>query len=180
MSGKRSDRDRPEPTPALASRHVGVPHVVTQIGPVLALLCRSGLTLDAVYTLDQAFERATHGERRLGLLVVLAPDIDVRLPGGVREALADVVAQYQGAIAGTAVAFEGRGFTATIVRSVVTAIAMMSAVRFPYKVEDRAERGVEWLAGQLGTVSPLAQSQLHALLQDWRAASPPLPRPERS
>jgi len=184
MSGNRSDPDQQEPTPALSrdgtpTSGLAAPHVVTQIGPVVALLCRTGLTREAVRELAQAFERGTQDNpsRRFGLLVVLAPDIDVRLPGGVREALANVVAQYQGVIAATAVAFEGKGFTATIVRSVVTAIALMSSIRFPYKVEDGAERGLEWLIGQLGPVGPLAQGQLYALLGGWRAAHPPIPPP---
>lgn len=183
MSGNPPDRDPHEPRPALfsgsASTSAPAPHVVTQVGPVVLLLCRAGLTVDAVHALAQVFDRGTRAEptRRLGLLVVLAPDIDVRLPSGVREALAKVVGQYQLAIAATAVAFEAKGFTATIVRSVVTAIALMSSVRFPYKVEDGAERGLEWLVGQLGGVSPLALSKLHVLLQDWRAAHSPIPRP---
>jgi hypothetical protein len=184
MSGNRPERERQQPTPALSSDrlptiHLGAPHVVTHVGPVVALLCRTGLTRQAVAALAQVFERSARENpaRRSGLLVVLAPHIDVRLASDVREALAQVVAQYQGGIAATAVAFEGKGFTATIVRSVVTAIAMMSSVRFPYKVEDSAERGLEWLIGQLGVVGPLAQGQLYGLLSEWRAAHPSIPVP---
>lgn len=176
MSGNRSDRDKRRPTPTQppggTAQPVPPPHVVTQIGPVIALLCRAGITKEAVHELAQAIERGTHGSppRRIGLLVVLAPDIDVRLPGSVRDAMSQLVAQYQAGIAATAVAFEAKGFTATIVRSVVTAIALTSSIRFPYKIEDSADRGLEWLIEQLGGAAPAAQAKLQHLLRDWRAA----------
>jgi hypothetical protein len=175
MSGNQSDRDKQEPTPAQpqdGTTRPAAPHVVTQIGPVIVLLCRAGITKEAVHELAQAIERGTQGSlpRRVGLLVVLAPDIDVRLPGTVRDAMSQLVAQYQAGIAATAVAFEAKGFTATIVRSVVTAIALTSSTRFPYKIEDSAERGLQWLIEQLGGAGPVAQAKLQQLLREWRAA----------
>lgn len=179
MSGKQRGGN-PVPTPALSSARAPralAPHVVSREGPVVALLCRAGITLAAVHALSQAFDRATEDpRRRIGLLVVLAPDIDVRLPTGVREAMARLVNQHQHAIAATAVAFEGRGFKATIVRSVVTAIAIMSSIRFPYKVEDGAERGIAWLVAQLGPdVATATERQLYALIQGWRSVHPSIP-----
>jgi len=79
--------------------------------------------------------------------------MDLQVGSGVRRELARVLKVYGPDIGAAAIVYEGLGFKATIVRSVVTAIALTSHNQFPYRVFAGVDPAMQWLAGKVAGVT---------------------------
>ncbi|HBQ16494.1 MAG TPA: hypothetical protein DEF51_36955 [Myxococcales bacterium] len=66
-------------------------------------------------------------------------------PGEVREQLARVMLSFGQKVARSALVFEGTGFRAAAVRSVVSGISLVRPMPYPHRVFDRAESGLMFL-----------------------------------
>lgn len=73
-------------------------------------------------------------------------------------------------VKGSAICFEGTGMRATIVRSVVTGLTIMSQPPFPHKVFASLDEGVTFVNQHLGAagVPTLDNSRVVSELEEWR------------
>ena len=80
------------------------------------------------------------------------------------SALATMLKDNEQRIVASAVVFEGAGFRASVIRSVVIGISMLSRPKCPHMVFASPEAGIEWLSGYepLGGGSPRSGRSQHA------------------
>jgi hypothetical protein len=90
--------------------------------------------------------RARHPEQLLSYLVVAETGVGTQMRAEVRAAVAAMLRDHQKAIAGSVIVFEGTGFRAAIVRSVVAAINLVSRLEFPSSVQSDLASAARWLA----------------------------------
>jgi hypothetical protein len=94
--------------------------------------------------------RTRHPQDKLSYLVVAETGVGIQMPSDVRAALAAMLREYQKAIVGSAIVFEGTGFRASIVRSVVAAINIASRLEFPSSVQSDLASAARWLVEKGG------------------------------
>jgi hypothetical protein len=82
---------------------------------------------------------------RFGYLVVVQPNAGTQMPGPVRTELSAMLRAHEKRIIGSAIAFEGKGFGAAIVRSVVSAIQLALQPPYPVKVTSDVLSAAQWL-----------------------------------
>ena len=68
----------------------------------------------------------------------------------VRDALAAMLKENEARIVASAVVFEGTGFRASVIRSIVIGISMLSRPKCPHTVFASVNEGVAWLGSRLG------------------------------
>lgn len=101
----------------------------------------------------------------VGLLTVVEANAPV--PGAdVRKALAAVLADFSRSIKVSAVVFEGQGFSAAAVRSVVTGLTLIARQAYPHKVFASLAEAGAWMIPQLPR--PVTQNELAAALTSIR------------
>jgi hypothetical protein len=84
----------------------------------------------------------------VGLITIV--EADAPLPSGrAREDLAKFMADNNQVIKTSVVVFEGTGFRAAAVRSVVTGLTMLARQAFPHKVFSAADVALEWFREQM-------------------------------
>jgi hypothetical protein len=89
--------------------------------------------------------RTRRPKEKFSYLAVVESRAGTNMPAEVREALSALLREYQSAIAGSAIVFEGTGFRASIVRSVVAAINLASRLEFASTVESDLGTAARWL-----------------------------------
>ena len=94
--------------------------------------------------------RTRHPQDKLTYLVVAEAGVGTQMQSDVRAAVAAMLRDHQDAIAGSAIVFEGTGFRASIVRSVVAAINLASRLDFPSSVHSDLASAAAWLAERGG------------------------------
>ena len=94
--------------------------------------------------------RTRRPQDKLSYLVVAETGVGVNMPSDVRTALQTMLRDYQDAIFGSAIVFEGTGFRAAIVRSVVAAINLASRLEFPSTVQSDLASAARWLVDNGG------------------------------
>jgi hypothetical protein len=94
--------------------------------------------------------RTRQPQDKLSYLVVAEAGVGTQMRSDVRAAVAAMLREYQKAIVGSAIVFEGTGFRAAIVRSVVAAINLASRMEFPSSVQSDLEGAARWLVEKGG------------------------------
>ena len=101
----------------------------------------------------RGMQEAVRGARADGglLAMTVVTDQAPMPPSEVRDQLARAMASFEGDVVSSALVFEGTGFRAAAVRSVVSGISLVRKMPYPHRVFDRAESGLMFLrdAGQL-------------------------------
>lgn len=145
----------PAPRPPLAapapdeSRLVGTnaDFAVAALGSYVILVWRKRIADQGVVWAHRAFadQRRAHPNDKISFLTVVQADCELSTPPEVRKGLAELLSTYKDNLAGAAIAFEGEGFRMTMVRSIITAINMMTRTRFPNSVFSNTTEAIDWL-----------------------------------
>lgn len=104
---------------------------------------------------------------KFGYLAIVESRAGTNMPADVRDALTLLLREYQGAIAASAIVFEGTGFRASIVRSVVSAINLATRLEFSSTVESDLTVGASWLMDRVKG-SKLTATSLVAAVNGFR------------
>lgn len=125
--------------------HWGSTDLVACAGPCI-------ITVSVAITLP-ALNALGRGMAQLGLRYAKIASFSVsdRTTGGAidpacRQELIDLTRKFTRILSGTATVFEGSGFRATVLRSLVTAIQLASSASHPAKVFTATRPALEWLA----------------------------------
>ena len=115
----------------------------------LILIWRNETTEEGVNDFRNTLQRLTTTNRDgLGLLTIIEPNAPPPA-SKVRDELARVLGQFGKLIKYSAVAFEGSGFRAAMVRGVVTGLTMLARMPYPHKVFPGVDQSAEWLIPNL-------------------------------
>lgn len=95
--------------------------------------------------------RTRRPKDKFAYLAIVESRAGTNMPADVREALSKMLHEFQHAISGSAIVFEGTGFRASIVRSVVAAINLASRLAFSSTVESDLATAARWIVERGGT-----------------------------
>ena len=94
---------------------------------------------------------------RVGLLQII-DDRAIPPNGATRAALAAMLKNNEAQLTASAVVFEGAGFRASVVRSIVIGIGMLSRLKCPHLIFATTGEGIAWLSAQLSGAHSAPQS----------------------
>lgn len=146
---------------------------------ILVLIWKAPPIYDGVKACARATEilRLNHPSKKIGFLTYVEPRAQSGSPSEpVRNGLSSFLRANQQHIVASVVIYEGTGFRATIVRSVVTAIQVASALDFPAQVSASRGAGAKWLLDKMRGQTQVGVSELVALLIEDERPSPELGR----
>ena len=123
-------------------------HAIAFLERTLVVLWQTETRKQAVLELASLLAGLAEESRGLALMQVIGdhatpPDADTR------AALAKMLKANETRIVASAVVFEGSGFRASVIRSVVVGIAMLSRPKCPHTVFASTAEGTEWLSGYM-------------------------------
>lgn len=119
-------------------------YAMMSLDNLFVILWRKNTTLEGIAKLVKHLAaEAAKNPKGMGL-VTIVPTTAVPPPNEVRGKLASALSEAV-FVKGSAVCFEGTGLRATIVRSVVTGLTLLSPPPFPHKVFGTLESGVEFV-----------------------------------
>ena len=124
-------------------------HGIAITGRTVVALWQTETTIEAVRELASVLAGHAAESGGAGLLQV----IDERATppdGNTRVALAAMLKDNEARIVASAVVFEGSGFRASVVRSVVIGITMLTRPKCPHTVFASVNEGIAWLSGRMG------------------------------
>lgn len=131
-------------------------------------------TLEGVAVCSKAFAKL-HDARPyepLGFYTLISePAQQGTLPESVRKALGKMLKENEPWIGSAVIAYEGSGFRATIVRSVITAINLAARPRFPASVHSHRSSAAERMLQELGPGARATTSYIMSLLHELSARS---------
>ena len=89
-----------------------------------------------------------------GVAMLTIVEADAPMPTTeARTTLGDMLRRAEESLRCSALAFEGDGFRAAAIRSVVTGLALVARPSYPHKVFDSVRSAVEWLAPKAPSVA---------------------------
>jgi hypothetical protein len=137
------------------------------IGPAAILIWHERITVEGVESLTRVFKKLseTRVDDGFGLLTIIENGADVTTPADARNAMSKALNDYERWLRAAAIAYEADGFKATIVRSVVTAINLISGARFPNRVFRDNREALQWLGEKLQFNDLQRQPQLQRYLR---------------
>lgn len=113
------------------------------------LIWHRNTTVSGVTTLERSLnEFAPTRPKGIGLVTVVEESAPMP-PSDARDALAQFLERASSHIKVSAVAFEGSGFRAAAVRSVVAGLTMVARQSYPHKVFASVEEGAAWMSPQM-------------------------------
>ncbi|HEY0469499.1 MAG TPA: hypothetical protein VGC79_35160 [Polyangiaceae bacterium] len=126
------------------------------MGRTVVALWRTETRAEAVAELATLLAAHAAEFGSVGLLQVIG---DLALPpdAAARTALANMLKVNETRIAASAVVYEGAGFRASVIRSVVIGISMLSRPKCPHTVFASTKAGIEWLCSH----EPLSDGSPH-------------------
>lgn len=142
---------------------------VCTLDNILLLMWKLPPVLEGVERCEAAAAelRQTHPNSKIGFITYVEPSAqDGTPPAPVRTALAKFLKENAKQFRASVVIYEGTGFKATIVRSVVTAIQVASNLSFPASVASSRYDGATWLINQMRPDTSATVSELVSLLGD--------------
>jgi len=89
--------------------------------------------------------------------------------GAACRALATMLKSNDRRIVGSAVVFEGTGFRASVVRSIVLAICTLARPKFPHSAFGSVAAAIEWLTALFGDARPHATDGAQLAIRRLRA-----------
>ena len=150
-------------------------YAVSTVGRIIVLVWNDTPSVEGVVALKDAFVTADARSKvdALGLLTLIEAKAGGGMPPPVRDHLAQVIKENERAIKATAVVYEGTGFRATIVRSVLTAINMLNRPDYWFAVFQNRTLATEQLLAQMGRSEvPTRDELLEALASLTRHEQP--------
>lgn len=135
--------------------HCSENHAIGYCGPMILVAWRRLTTSAGVVHLRDVHQRvAPLHPGGVGLLTIIeanapAPDATVR------EELARYMADSAAVLKSSCVVFEGTGFRAAMVRSVVAGLTMLARQPFPHRVFATVDEGIAWWCGSLALTAHL-------------------------
>lgn len=135
--------------------------------------------VEGVKALEATFERLVVGQsRKVGFATVVHPEaLNGKVPAEVRTTVASLLRRYSHRIAATVVIYENRGIKASIVRTIIMTINLLSRTTFPSEVHAHMGPAITWLVATVGKDAP-ADAEHH--LMRLCAGPTPGPGPRRA
>lgn len=129
-------------------------HLVGTVDQVLLIVWRVRTLVTAVDRIQMAYdELVANCPEGIGLLNIV--EQTAPMPGSdARERIATFLREAS-RVSASAVAFEGTGFRAAAVRSVVAGLALLARQAFPHKIFPTVETAAEWLVPTLAERVPV-------------------------
>jgi hypothetical protein len=156
------------------NRMNGLEYSLNTIGEILILIWTGSPTVQGVGACSAMLTslRRELSPKKVGFLTIIEPTAGQgTLPAPVRNALGQMLKEHENALQAAAIVFEGSGFRATVVRSVVTAIQMASQLKFRSSVFSDRYTGAAWLMEQMERTTRVTLPALTALLKSKPAAT---------
>jgi hypothetical protein len=148
-------------------------HALGYAPGVVLYIWRGPTTVAATEILREAMGAVRHGSEGTPKLLLGVVEAGTPPPETVvRKALAEVLGLGNDFICASALAFEGQGFQASMVRAVATGLSLLARTTYPHQVFREVESASEWLAERSDAVSPGAHTPeaLRARLAALRSA----------
>jgi hypothetical protein len=123
-------------------------HAIAFTGRALVVLWQTETRAQAVVELATLLGSYATELGSVGLLQVIG-DHATPPDSATRAALASMLKAHETRIVASAVVFEGVGFRASMIRSIVIGISMLSRPKCPHTVFASTKEGIAWLSGQL-------------------------------
>jgi hypothetical protein len=124
--------------------------VVAELEGVVVLWWRTDVSVEGAAATDQIMEQLERrSARHFGFITVVDAQADLRVPGPARTAVSRMIKRFEPSISAAAIVFEGDGFKATAVRSIVTAINLAARNKFPNRVFPLVAPAVRWVLESL-------------------------------
>lgn len=130
------------------------------------LIYHVNTTKAGVDLLDQKCEAFAKTRPNGIALITIVEENAPMPPSEARDALAAFLGRQSASIKVSAVVYEGSGFRAAAVRSVVAGLTLMARQTYPHKVFATAEEGITWMAPQMPT--PTAANEVVRMLISLR------------
>ncbi len=128
-------------------------HLIATWQSVMVLVFRVETTMECVDASHRVFD-ALAREHPNGVFLMTIIEANALMPSVVaRDAMADFLTGAAGRMVLSAVVYEGTGLRATVVRGVVSGLAMLTNYPFPHKLFPRVDGAAHWFC----TSSPLAR-----------------------
>lgn len=119
--------------------------VVATVGDVVVSLVRYTMNEESLNALERACQNSQKRYGRFGYFSLLEVSVPLPRSEAVQSRIEAVVARYTDNFYAAAIAYEGHGFEATVVRSSVTAVNLSSRSRHPSRVFSRVLEALSWL-----------------------------------
>jgi hypothetical protein len=130
-------------------------------GQLFVVVWKVNTTMEGVTALRQGVTQlGKKNPQGIGLLTVV--EANAPMPSSeARDAIATFLREAGSFINASAVIFEGEGFRAAAVRSVVTGLTMLAKQPYPHKVFAGITEAAAWLAPKVagGTIEPASMIQ---------------------
>lgn len=145
---------------------------VFAVEQIVVLNWKQAPQLGGVLASRALFEQQRTRRCRFGYYVVVEAAVGASMSVHVRDALAALLKEYAQEIIASVIVFEGTGFMAAIVRSIVAAIHVAARSPYPLKVTDDLVEGAAWLTSalRLQRATPIEPTPLLAAVRAHRAA----------
>lgn len=130
---------------------------------VAVWLCHTNV--EDLQELGRAVRRAQRAPNELVRLIQVVPQTALSPDARIRSEVARMLRGLQGIVSHSAIVFEGHGFRAAMVRSVVTSITSLSNPGFPHRVFAKLPQAAAWMCD--GSAS-LGARQLEEVVQHVR------------
>ena len=145
-------------------------------GDIFMTIWRDKTTMEGVRASRSAVEAFSAGRRReIGMLTIVEPGAPIPARAE-RTALADYLRAVSDSIKVSALVYEGEGFHAAAVRSLVTGLTLIARQDYPHRVFDSVDKAAVFMAPllvQRDDSTPLAQEIIDAVAQLRRAVNQP-------
>jgi hypothetical protein len=145
---------------------------------LIGLVWHGVASMKGVDELEEAFDRVSRGcSRRIGFATRLSREsVTHGASPEVREAIGMLLRRFAPRIGATVVIYEEAGIKATFVRTIISAINMLSRAQFPSQVHSNLLQGCMWMMSALGPDAPVdGEKRLLRMLpnQPPTTAAPP-------
>jgi hypothetical protein len=130
---------------------------------------RARTTLDGVEILDsQLTEFASERPKELALLTIIEAGAKMPDPG-TREPLARVLNSVAEQVLISGVAFEGEGFLAASIRSVVVGLTLIARQPFPHRTFKDVEEASRWIESERASIGKHFEARaIQRIVADFR------------
>jgi hypothetical protein len=142
--------------------------VVATLGPCVLIIHSKTATTSILSAMGRAYATAAETWERIAHLCIITPESGMLPPGEVREALQRLMMRFDKRLAAAAIVYEGTGFKATAVRSIVTGLCMVARTTHPTRVFTREGEACLWVAQALALPALLARSELCDAMKELR------------
>lgn len=135
-------------------------------GDTFILLFHLNTTVPGVMEIDRAITRFSESRPNGIGIITIVEEAAPMPPSDARDALVKVLEGISRCVKVSAVAFEGTGFRAAAVRSVVAGLTMVARQSYPHKVFATVEEAMAWMAPQMP--SPTSSRDLIEAVREVR------------